>query len=212
MSLSLFYAPGTCALASHIALEEAGADYEARRVDFKSAEQKSPDYLKVNPKGRVPALVTDKGVLTESPVILGYVAQTHPQANLAPNDDSFAFGDLQAFNVWISASFHPAFAHLFRPERYVDGEEHQAAVRAKCRDLVAEHFALAEANFVQGPWVKGDAYTICDPYLFTMTLWLTRVPGLPPLETYPKIAAHFGRMNERPAVQRVLAAHAAPAG
>ena len=211
MTLTLFYAPGTCALASHIALEEAGADYEAKRVDFKAAEQKSPDYLKINPKGRVPALLTDRGVLTESPVILGYIAQTHPEAKLAPNDDSFAFGDLQAFNMWISSSLHPAFAHLFRPERYVDGEEHQAAVKAKCRDLVAEHFALAEADFVQGPWVKGEGYTICDPYLFTMTLWLTRVSGLPPLETYPRIAAHFARMNERPAVQSVLAVHAAPA-
>lgn len=211
MSLILYYAPGTCALASHIALEEAGADYEARRLDFKSAEQRSGDYLRINPKGRVPALVTDRGVLTESPVILGYIAQTHPQAKLAPNDDSFAFGDLQAFNMWISSSLHPAFAHLFRPERYVDGEQHQAAVKEKCRSLVADHFEMAERTFVQGPWVTGDAYTLADPYLFTMTLWLTRVSGLPPLETYPKLADHFARMNARPAVQKVLAVHAAPA-
>ncbi|MCQ8856631.1 glutathione S-transferase N-terminal domain-containing protein, partial [Escherichia coli] len=86
-----FYAPGACSLASHIALEEAGADYEAIKLDFSQGEQRRPEYLKINPKGRVPVLVTDKGVLTESPVILGYIAQTHPDANLANNDDSYAF-------------------------------------------------------------------------------------------------------------------------
>ena len=74
----LYYAPGTCALASHIALEEAGADYKAERLDFKANQQQSPEYLKINAKGRVPALVTDKGVITETPAILAYVAQTFP--------------------------------------------------------------------------------------------------------------------------------------
>src|SRR5947209_2730325 len=94
----LYYAPGTCALASHIALEEAGADYSAVRLDFKANQQQSPEYLKVNPKGRVPALVTDKGVLTETPAILAYIAQTFPNAKLAPTDDAFAFAQAQAFN------------------------------------------------------------------------------------------------------------------
>ena len=85
--LKLFYAPQTCALASHIALEEAGADYETVRVDFRTGEQKKPDYLAVNPKGRVPALVTGHGVLTETPAILAFVAQTYPKARLAPLDD-----------------------------------------------------------------------------------------------------------------------------
>src|ERR1700761_3066230 len=94
----LYYAPGTCALASHIALEEAGADYTANRLDFKANQQQSPDYLKINYKGRVPALVTDRGVITETPAILGYIAQTFPKAKLAPVDDPFAFGQVQAFN------------------------------------------------------------------------------------------------------------------
>ena len=80
--LKLFYAPGTCALASHIVLEEAGAEYEAVRVDFTTNEQRKPEYLAVNPKGRVPALVTERGVLTETPAILAFVAQRYPQARL----------------------------------------------------------------------------------------------------------------------------------
>ena len=129
--LKLFYSPGACSLASHIALEEAGADYEAVRVDLKAGEQNKPEYRKLNPKGRVPALATDRGVLTESPVILGYIAQTHPAAKLAPNDDSFAFGDMQAFNMFLATSVHVAFAHAFRPERYVKGEAGVAAAKAK---------------------------------------------------------------------------------
>ena len=77
--LKLYYAPGTCALASHIALEEAGAAYTTERLDFKSNQQNSPEYLKVNPKGRVPALVTDRGVLTETPAMLAFIAQSFPQ-------------------------------------------------------------------------------------------------------------------------------------
>jgi glutathione S-transferase len=95
--LTLYYATNTCALASHIALEEAGAAYETRWVDFGAAEQTKPEYLKINPKGRVPALVTDRGALTETPAILAYIAQTHAAARLAPLDDPFAFADLQAF-------------------------------------------------------------------------------------------------------------------
>ena len=85
----LYYAPGTCALASHIALEEAGADYKAERLDFKANQQQSPEYLKINAKGRVPSLVTDRGVITETPAILAYIAQVFPKANLAPIDDPF---------------------------------------------------------------------------------------------------------------------------
>ena len=91
--LTLYYATNTCALASHIALEESGAAYDTRLVDFATAEQTKPDYLRINPKGRVPALVTDRGVLTETPAILAYIAQTHPAARLAPLDDPFAFAE-----------------------------------------------------------------------------------------------------------------------
>ena len=88
---TFFYSPGTCALASHIALEDAGASYELKRLDFRKSEQQSPDYLAINPKGRVPTLRTPRGVLTETPAILAFVAQSFPEARLAPLDDPFAF-------------------------------------------------------------------------------------------------------------------------
>ena len=91
MKMRFYYTPHTCALASHIVLEQAGAEYELERVDFKTNEQRSAEYMKINPKARVPALVTDRGVLTETPAILAFVAQRYPEANLAPLDDPFAF-------------------------------------------------------------------------------------------------------------------------
>ncbi len=118
--LTLFYAPRTCALASHIGLEEAGATYEARRVDFTSAEQTKPEYLAINPKGRVPALLTERGVITETPAVLAYIAQTYPAARLAPLDDRFAFAELQAFTNYLCSTVHVAHAHRFRGVRWAD--------------------------------------------------------------------------------------------
>src|ERR1700752_4486307 len=109
--LTLYYAPGTCALASQIALETAGADYRALRLNFKEQQQRSTEYLRVNPKGRVPALVTEKGTLTETPALLCFVAQRFPESNLAPLDDPFALAQVQEFNSYLCSTVHVAHAH-----------------------------------------------------------------------------------------------------
>jgi glutathione S-transferase len=202
----LYYAPGTCALASHIALEEAGADYSAVRLDFKSNQQQSAEYLKVNPKGRVPALVTDKGVLTETPAILAYVAQTFPQAKLAPTE-AFAFAQMQSFNNYICATVHVAHAHKGRGYRWATEETSFADMKRKVPESVGASFALIERGMLKGPWVMGEAYTICDPYLFTLATWLEG--DNVDLATLPKVMDHRKRMSDRPAVQKVLAEHKA---
>ena len=199
----LYYAPGTCALASHIALEEAGVDYSAVRLDFKANQQQSPEYLKVNPKGRVPALVTDKGVLTETPAILAYVAQTFPKAKLAPLDDAFAFAQAQSFNSYICATVHVAHAHKGRGYRWASEESSFADMKRMVPKSVAGAFDLIENGMLKGPWVMGDQYTICDPYLYTVALWLEG-DGID-LKNLPRVADHIKRMSERPAVQKVLA-------
>src|SRR5262245_42823843 len=94
---TLYYAPHTCSLASHIALEDAGARYELKRVDLRKTEQQSPGYLSINPRARVPAMVTPRGILTETPAILAFVAHSFPESGLAPIHDPFAFAELQAF-------------------------------------------------------------------------------------------------------------------
>jgi len=198
----LYYAPGTCALASHIALEEAGADYSAVRLDFKANQQQSAEYLKVNPKGRVPALVTDKGVLTETPAILAYVAQTFPNAKLAPLDDAFAFAQMQSFNSYICATVHVAHAHKGRGYRWASEESSFADMKKMVPRSVASAFELIEKGMLKGPWVMGDQYTVCDGYLYTVALWLEG-DGID-LKTLPRVADHMKRMSERPAVKKVM--------
>jgi glutathione S-transferase len=207
--LELYYAPGACSLASHIVLEEAGAQYERHRVDTKNNQQRSPEYLKINPKGRVPTLVTDRGILTESPVIMGYIAQTFPEAKLADSTDRFAFADMQAFNLFLTATVHVAFAHVFRPTRYADGDEPAAAMKVKASASIDECFAMIDGKMSDGrAYVHGDRYTISDPYLLVFSRWLDRA-GLGPVEKFERVAAHRKRIEARPAVQRVLAVEAA---
>jgi glutathione S-transferase len=202
--LKLFYAPHTCALASHIALEEAGADYEIARVDFRGNEQKKPEYLAVNPKARVPALVMARGILTETPAILAFVAQSFPKARLAPLDDPFAFARVQAFNSYLCSTVHVAHAHRMRGYRWVDDPAAIAAMQQKVPQTVGECFDLIEREMLAGPWVMGGAYTICDPYLFTLAQWLD-ADGVD-IARFPKVADHSQRMSERPAVRAAIAA------
>jgi glutathione S-transferase len=200
--LKLYYAPGTCALASHIALEEAGAPYTTERLDFKSNQQTSPEYLKVNPKGRVPALVSDHGVLTETPALLAYIAQSFPKAKLAPLDDAFAFAQVQAFNSYLCSTVHVAHAHKGRGYRWATEEPSFADMKGMVPKSMVACFALIERDMLKGPWVMGEQYTICDPYLYTIALWLegdsVDVKGL------PKVADHMKRMADRPAVRKVM--------
>ncbi|MCZ7656547.1 MAG: glutathione S-transferase family protein [Xanthobacteraceae bacterium] len=200
--LKLYYAPRTCALASHIALEEADADYEAVRISFADNEQNGPDYLAVNPKGRVPALVTGRGVLTETPAILAFIAQSFPQARLAP-EDPFAFAEVQAFNSYLCSTVHVAHAHRVRGARWADDPAALEAMKRKVPQSVGDCFALIEREMLAGPWVMGETYTICDPYLFTLTGWLAG-DGVD-VARFPKVQAHRRRMSERPAVQVALA-------
>ena len=201
--LKLYYAPGTCALASHITLEEAGADYSAVRIDFKTNQQQSPEYLKVNPKGRVPALVTDKGVLTETPAILAYVAQTFPKAKLAPTEDAFAFAQAQSFNSYLCATVHVAHSHKGRGYRWATEDSSFADMKKMVPKSMAGCFELIEKGMLKGPWVMGDQYTMCDAYLHTVALWLEG--DSVDLKTLPRVADHIKRMSDRPAVQKVLA-------
>jgi glutathione S-transferase len=201
--LKFFYAAETCALASHIALEEAGAQYEPVRLSFRSSDQRKPEYLAINPKGRVPSLVTDDGVLTETPAILAYVAQRYPNARLAPVDSPFAFARVQAFNSYLCSTVHVAHAHRFRGSRWADDPAAIEAMRLKVPAAVGECFDLIERDMLKGPWVMGDAYTICDPYLFTLAQWLEgdRVDTA----RLPKVLDHRRRVAERPAVKKALA-------
>lgn len=205
--MQLFHAWGSCSLASLIALEEAGADYELSVMSTRDGDQHLPGYLAINPKGRVPALVTERGVLTETPAILAFIAQSYPQARLAPLDDPFAFAQAQAFNSYLCATVHVAHAHRHRGYRWADDPAARAEMTRKAPETVAAGFQLIEDGLLKGPFVLGEAFSICDGYLFTLADWLEE-DGIDP-RRFPKVQAHRERTRERPAVRKVLALEAA---
>jgi glutathione S-transferase len=202
--MTLYYAPHTCALASHIALEHAGANYQLKRIAFSNNEQRSADYLRINPKGRVPALVTSRGILTETPALLIFIAQSFPAAKLAPLDNPFALAQVQSFNSYLCSTVHVAHSHRMRGHRWADDPMAIEAMKKKVPQSVGECFELIERELLQGPWVMGADYTVCDIYLFTLAQWL-EADGVD-LRRIPKVADHRRRMSENPVVARAIAA------
>ena len=207
--LTLYYAPGTCALASHLALEYSGAPYTAKRLDFKQQQQRSPEYLRVNPKGRVPALVTDRGVVTETPAILQFIAQSFPQAKLAPLDDAFLLAKANEFNSYLCSTVHVNHAHKGRGYRWVEADDSVAmeAMKKKVPQTMTESFTLIEEQMFKGPWVLGESFSTCDLYLYTISRWLEG-DGVD-VQRFPRVADHLKRMDAQPQVQKVLAAQQA---
>lgn len=201
--LSLYYAANTCALASHLALEHAQAPYRAVRVDFGKTEQRSPEYLRINPKGRVPALVAPQGVLTETPALLLFIAQTFPAAKLAPLHDPFELARLNAFNSYLCSTVHVAHAHRMRGSRWADDPAAIEAMKKKVPQSVADCFALIEEQFFVGPWVLGEQFSVSDYYLFTLAQWMEGDSVDP--QRFPRVADHRARLRAMPLVQKVLA-------
>lgn len=204
--LKLFHAWGSCSLASLIALEEAGADYELAVMSTKDGDQRSAEYLAVNPKGRVPALVTDRGVLTETPAILSYIPETYPAAGLLPVDP-WDRAQAHAFNAYLASTVHVAHAHKHRGYRWADEETSFADMTRKVPLNEIDCFRLIEDAMFEGPWVLGANYSVCDGYLFTLFGWLPG-DGVDQAQ-FPRLAEHSRRVAARPAVRKVLARQAA---
>jgi len=200
--MTLYFTPNTCALASLITLEEIGTGFKLERISFPKEEQKSARFLKVNPKARVPALETDHGILTETPAILAYLAQTHPDSNLAPASDPFRFARMQEFNSYLCSTLHVAHAHRMRGHRWVDDAAAIEAMQRKVPQSVGESFAYVEQQALAGPYVLGDQYSVADAYLFTLSRWMKN-DGLNPAD-YPKVPAHSALVGARPAVIKAV--------
>lgn len=201
---TLYVVNGSCSFASHAALEHAGADYQAISVDFQTEEQRSEQYLAVNPKGRVPALVYKDGVLTESPAILAFIAQQFPEAHLAPVDDPWLFGQMQSFNAYLCATVHVAHAHKFRGYRWADNQSSFDDMQSKVPQTMTTCFQLIEDDLLKGPWVLGEQFSVADFYLVTMSRWLE----FDEVDTslFPRVMDHRTRMHKLPAVQYVAEA------
>ena len=200
--LKIFIANGSISLASLILLEEVGAQYEAMLIDFSRDEQRQNAYLEINPKGRVPSLVTEEGVLTETCAILVYIAHRFGPEYLASMGDPFLFGRIQEFNSYLASTVHVAHAHRLRGTRWVSDIASLEAMQEKVPEVMTQAVTLVEDALLQGPWVMGDTYTICDPYLFTISRWLED-DGVD-TGKLPRILEHRRSMMARAATQCAL--------
>lgn len=195
--MKLYYSPGACSLAPHVVLEEIGAPYEVQALNLKAGDQRRPEYLAANPKGAVPALSTDHGVLTENVAILNYLAAKHPEAGLAPVNDVYAQAALTSFNAFLGSSVHPNIGKLlFYP---LDAE-----AKAAQREVTLAKLRLIENSLFVGPWAMGQRYSLADPYLMVFERW-ARAAGLLDPSEFPRMNAHLDAVQARPAVQSVLA-------
>jgi glutathione S-transferase len=200
--LTLFYSPGACSMASHIALEEVGASFDNKLVALAKGEQKTPEYLKINPRGKVPALRLDDGsVLTENVAILAYLGRRFPDKGLLPSDPA-AEARCISMMAWLSNTVHPAFTHIFRPERFATEESAYPAVKAAGKKIFWEALQEIDGLVAGKKWMQGDQYTVCDPYALVFYGWGARIEQ--PVKDLRNYTAWKDRMLERPAVRKVL--------
>jgi len=198
--LKLYYAPGACSTASHIGLEESGAKYDSQVVSFAKNEQKSPEYLKINPRGRVPALVIDEGTIVENTAILDYVA-TRYAPHLMPSDPVERARAISLM-AWFSNNVHPAFTHIGRPERFATDPAVFDHLKATGRTNF--HAALKEIDGLLAgkQWILGDRFSVADGYALVFYGWGKRIDL--PMAELANYTAWKDRMLARPAVKRVL--------
>ncbi len=201
MSIIFYTAQSSIGVASHIALEESGLEYELVELDFSTQQQSNEEYLKINPKARVPSLVTEQGIITETPAILGYLAQRAPDSPLAMPDDAFAIAQIQSFNSYLCSTVHVAHAHKRRGSRWVDDERAMKIMTENVPKTMALCFDMIENEMLKGPWVHGNLFSISDPYLYRMSTWL-QGDGVD-INNYPKVKAHRAAMADRSSVKTV---------
>ncbi|SEM61985.1 glutathione S-transferase [Loktanella fryxellensis] len=199
--LTLHYNPLTVAPTIAIVLEELGLDYTAVLVDFVTKAQAAPAHLALNPKGRVPVLVTDAGVLTETGAILYWLAAVHGP-HLVPAD-AFQAARMRETMYYLAATLHVNFAHALRGARWADRQASWDDMTAKAPETFAASLAYLEGHLDLAPFVVGDGYTLADPWLFVLTAFASRLKI--DVADYPKLAAHQAMMNDRASVQAARA-------
>ena len=199
--LTLYYSPGVCSMASHIGLEELGVPYEKKPTLLPKGEHKTEAYLKINPKGKVPALDVDGQVITENTAILTYLAKRYPEKKLIPADP---IGEALCISTmaWFSNSVHPAYTHYVRPERFAEPEAAHAAVKEMAKKTFFTACSDIDALLQGKEWVMGSQHTVADGYALVFYGWGLRAEL--PMHELKAYTAWKDRMVKRPAVRRVL--------
>lgn len=198
--IKLYMAPGTCARVPTIALEEAGVDFESVVIRFLKGEHKSPDYLALNPKGKVPTLVVDGEAITENVAIALFIAERYPEAKLLPEaSSSLERCRIVADLSYCAATLHPIVTRI-RMSHFFAGETAAGDVWSKGCEAMEDHFALIDGRLDEGPWWYGNQWSIMDAYIYWVYWRVTGAEFGP--SSYPNFVDHARRMEERPAVKR----------
>lgn len=201
--MQLYYAPRTISVAVAIALEEAGLEYEPVRLDFAEGEQTKPAYKQINPKGRVPALVVDGGILTETGALLEYVAAIAPEAGLVPEDPVMA-ARMREVMYYLASTMHVNHAHKLRGHRWADKEASWKDMAGKVAQTMTTSCEYIVSNGLRGPFVLGDTVSLADAYLYVVCSWLEG-DGVD-VSAFPKILAFREAMEARASIKAVRAA------
>ncbi len=202
--IKLYYSPGACSLAPHIVLEELGIAYEAVLVSLKDGEHKKADFLRINPKARVPVLNVDGKILTENVAILTYLGGGYAERGLWPKD-TWKQAEALSLMAWLASTVHIGFAGIFRPERFAGDTAVHEALKTTARANIEKNFADIEKLLTGKTFAMGGQYTVCDPYLLVFYRWGNRI-GIPMKERFPLWGKHAQRVASRPTVKRVLEA------
>ncbi|WP_437849559.1 glutathione S-transferase family protein [Sorangium sp. So ce363] len=214
MKIQLYYYPGNANLAPHLLLQEAGCDFELVLVDRDRREQKSANYLRLNPNGVIPTLVCGELVLFESAAICLYIADQYPSARLIPPLGSSERAHLYKWLFFLSNTVQPAYVAYRYPEKYAanltqsDGAQPTSGavdeVRAAAAARAMQAFEVIENAWGSGPFMLGEAYSACDAYLYMLTWWARKLPRPP--HRMERIGACIDAVGRRSATQRACAA------
>lgn len=203
-NIGLYYSPGACSLAIHIMLEELNFRYKLKLVSVAEGKTSEPEFLSVNPKGRVPVLEVDDAILTEAPAILVYLAKAKPESGLLPSGALDSFRCLEWLN-WLSGTVHSVgYGQLWRPERFTDDRTQFENIVAKGRENITAAYHQIEKNLTDREWSVGNRYSCVDPFLLVFYLWGNAI-GFAMQTDYPAWSAHAARVLARDAVQRAIA-------
>jgi len=201
--MELYYAPNTISIAVVIAMNELGLVFETRKIDFSTGEHTSAAYARINPKARVPALVTSGGTLTETGAILEYANAVATGTKLVPKD-AYQAGKMREAMYYFASTMHVNHAHKMRGARWANETSSFDDMRAKVPETMAASCAYVEEYILQGPYVLGETLSLADPYLFLICSWL-QGDGVT-IGNFPKLAAFFGHMSERDSIKSARAA------
>ena len=197
--MTLYFSPGACSLASHIGLEETGAPYELKPILLAKGQQRTEEYLKINPRAKVPALSVDGRVLVENTAILTYLSRRFPDKKLLPTDpaeEARCIGTM----CWFSSIVHPSYQRSHRPERFAEGEAAQAAVKENGKKIFWANLQEIDSMIQGSDWVMGREFTAVDGYALVFYGWAAR-SGFP-VKDLKSYTAWQERMMKRPTVKK----------